>query len=299
MPVNLLDMRITLSLLLLLLFSSVPAIAREWFYYGPNGRQVDSPEKAVMKKEVRISGSRYRVRIHVLSDDQWTRARTERIRESDDGIYTIRYRERKLLPVKYEIHFEERDGDVYYFEEKQGGRTVRTGYASSIVPLHLEGKVIDYHGNGSIKSEAVYSENMLVSNRNYNPDGTEYIHDVFYSTETPALYRNGNEYFRKFVNSRLAVHDLRLQDVSDLVIIGAVVMETGELAGVHVLEGRGKGVNEFFRRTIELLPGGWEPAKLNGEPVRSFIRFPFNINKTSSQIQYLDISKDGQLFWHY
>jgi hypothetical protein len=293
-------MRITLTILILLLFSPAPAGAREWFYYGPNGKQVNSIEQAVMKKEVRqISGTRFSIRIHVLSEDQWRRARTERIRETDEGLYTVRYRERQLLPGSYELHFDGPDGDIYSFEEKKGGRTVRSGHASSLVPLHLEGRVIDYHQNGAVKSEAVYMENMLVSNRNYNPDGTEYIHNVFYSTDTPALYRNGNEYFRKFVNSRLAVHDLPLHDISDLVIIGAVVMETGELAGVHVLEGRGKGVNEFFRKTIELLPGSWEPAKLNGEPVRSFIRFPFNINKTSSSIQYLDFSKDGQIFWHH
>jgi hypothetical protein len=294
-------MRITLTIFLAFLFLlSEPAAAREWFYYGANGRQVNSVEEAVMKKEVRaVSGSRYRVRIHVLAENEWRRLRTERIRTGEDGIHRIRYRERSLLPGRYERHFSDPDGDIYYFEEKKGGDLIRSGHTTSLIPIHLEGRVTEYHANGAVKSESEYRNNMLVSNRNYNPDGSEYIHNVFYFTDTPALYNNGNEFFKRFVNTRLAKYDLPVHDVSDLVIIGAVVMESGELAGVKVLEGKVQSVNEFFKSTIELLPGDWEPARLNGEPVRCFIRFPFNINKNASSIQFLQLSKDGQLFWHH
>lgn len=295
-------MRIQLTILFIFLFfMAEQADARERiYYYGTNGRQLSSVEEAELKKEVKvISGSRYRVRIHVLSEDGWIRVRTERIRTGEDGIQRIRYREGTFFPKKYERHFIGPDEGIYSFEEKKGGNLIRSGHTSSIVPLHLEGRVTEYHRNRAVKSESVYSDNMLVSNRNFNPDSTEYIHNVFYSTDTPALYNNGNEFFQRFVNTRLEKYGLPVHDIRDQVIIGAVVMESGELAGVQVLEGNVESVNEFFRRTIELLPGNWEPARLNGEPVRCFIQFPFNININVSSIKFLQLSRDGQLFWHH
>ena len=120
--------------------------------------------------------------------------------------------------------------------------------------------------------------------------------DIFYSTDQPPAYTYGNEFFRKFVMSRL--EKIELPEMQDVIIIGAVVMETGELTGVKVLEGNVPSVNAFFRQTVEMLPGKWEPAQLNGETVRSFIQIPFNLNKNLSEIRYLHLSKDGQLFWH-
>ncbi len=289
--------QLTIFIFIFLFMSGFINAREPVYYYGVNGKLIDEPGRALLKKKVKkISGSRYRVHISIMSDEGFRRTRSETIRIQENGIQKIRYRDGTLFPRRYERFTEKADTGIYRFKEKKSGEIMRTGYTSSLVPVHLEGEVIEYYPDGNIKSVSVYNDNMLVSNKNYNPDGTEYIHNIFYSTDQPATYSYGDEFFRKFVMSRL--EKIEFPEMYDVIVIGAVVMETGELSGVKVLEGHVQSVNAFFKQTIEMLPGKWEPAQLNGETVRSFIQIPFNINKNLSEIRYLHLSKDGQLFWH-
>jgi hypothetical protein len=289
-------MRACLTVILLLSFCMVTKGQESVFLYGANGRPVNSADRALVQKEVKkISDTRYRVRVSVLSDKEWNETRTERIRIRGNRL-RIRYWEGNLLPRSYEIQTRKIEGDLYYFEEINSGVLVRTGHTSSLVPLHLEGRVVDYYPNGNIKSESLYSGNMLVSNKNYYPDGAEYIHDIFYTTDRPPLYSLGNDFFRRFINARIALNELPLHEIHDLVVIGAVIMETGELTGVHVLEGFSPSVNEVLRQTVEQLPGKWEPARLNGEPVRAFVRFPFNFKVNDRSVHHMEMTSDGQFF---
>ena len=173
-----------------------------------------------------------------------------------------------FFPVKFTRSFEPVGSGVYYFEERRRDKLLRSGYSSSHIPLSLEGEVREYYPDGTLKSESVYHQNMLVSNRNYNPDGTEYIHDIFYSTDQPPLYSKGNMFFRNFIITRINQYEVPVLDVNDVVVIGAVILETGELTGVRLVKGRLRDINGFFVESMELLPGSWSPAFLNGEPVR-------------------------------
>jgi hypothetical protein len=290
-------MKIILSAFILLCFCMVMKGQESTVYYGVNGRPVNSIDRAIVLKHIKKSGnSRYRVRISTLTENTWEETRTERIRIRRDNSIRVTYRESSLFPTTYVIRTREVATGMYYFEEIRSGTIVKTGHTTSLVPLHLEGRVTDYYPDGSLKSESVYSGNMLVSNRNYYPDGTEYIHDIFYSTDRPPLYSLGNEFFRKFINARIALNELPLHEIHDRVVIGAVIMETGELAGVHVLEGFSPAVNEVLRQTVEQLPGKWEPARLNGEPVRAFVRFPFNFKATDRSVHHMEMTNDGQFF---
>lgn len=188
--------------------------------------------------------------------------------------------------------------DLYYFEEMKSGKITREGFSKSTTPLHLDGKITEYYPNGEVKSESIYSDNRLISNMNFYPDGTEYIHNIFYSVDQPPRYLYGLSAFKNFVMGRIAEVELPIHEINDKVVIGAVVMENGELAGIRVLEGKIPSVNSFFAETMKSLPGKWEPARLNGEVVRCFIEIPFNLSNELSTMQYLEFSKDGQqLFW--
>ena len=105
--------------------------------------------------------------------------------------------------MKFTRSFEPVGSGVYYFEERRRDKLLRSGYSSSHIPLSLEGEVREYYPDGTLKSESVYHQNMLVSNRNYNPDGTEYIHDIFYSTDQPPFYSKGNMFFRNYIITRI------------------------------------------------------------------------------------------------
>ncbi len=267
------------------------------YYYGVNGKPVDEPGKAIEKITVtRSSASRYRVHHNLITDERPVRIRSERIRINQDGTQNIRYREETVFSKRYVRHTEEVEPGLYRFTEEMSGQIIRTGYTSSPYHLHLEGEVTEYYPGGVIKSVSTYNNNMLVFNRNYYPDGTEYIHDIFYSTDQPATYSFGDEFFRRFVMSR--VEEVDLPEMHQRIIIGAVVMENGELSGIRVLEGSIPSVNTFFRETIEMLPGQWEPARLHGETVRSFIQIPFNLSSSRAELRYLHLTKNGQLLFH-
>ena len=87
-------------------------------------------------------------------------------------------------------------------------------------------------------------------------------------------------------------------EVNDVVVIGAVILETGELTGVRLVKGLLPDINRFFMESLESLPGSWTPAFLNGEPVRYFVELTFNLSKNVHLLQDLDFTKSGQMFWN-
>lgn len=270
------------------------------YYYGANNRLLPSSEDARISRSVKqVTGSFFKVTERIKTSEGWKLKRKDRIRTKKDGVQKIWRTEQTLFPRTFERLTRNIHGDLYYFKESKSGKVIREGYTKNIIPLHLDGKITEYYLNGNVKSESIYSENMLISNKNYYPDGSEYIHNVFYSVDQPPRYLYGPEAFKHFVMGRIAEEELPIHEINDKVVIGAVVMETGELAGIKVLDGKIPSVNSFLAETMALLPGKWVPAQLNGEVVRYFIEIPFNFSNELSTLQYLEFSKDGQqLFWN-
>lgn len=293
--------RKTVIVILFALLLPVYLSARDTvYYYGANNRLLPSSEGAIISKSVKqVTGSCFRVTERIKTGEGWKLKRKDRIRTRKDGVQKIWRTEQTLFPRTFERLIKNIHEDLFYFKESKSGKVIREGYSKSIIPLHLDGKITIYHPNGKVKSESVYSENRLLSNMNFNPDGSEYIHNIFYSADQPPRYLYGASVFKDFVMGRIAEVELPIHEINDKVIIGAVVMETGELAGIKVVDGKIPSVNSFLAETMELLPGKWEPAKLNGEVVRYFIEIPFNFSNELSTLQYLEFSKDGQqLFWN-
>ncbi len=269
------------------------------FYYGVNNRILNSAEDAQISKTVKqVTSSCHRITVREKAGDSWVLLRRDRIRTGNDGMQKVWRRENTFFPRSFERSMKNIHGDLYYFKERKSGKVIREGFSKNLIPLHLDGKVTEYFTSGKVKSESIYSDNRLISNMNYNPDGSEYIHNIFYSVDQTPSYLLGELAFKAFVMARIEEFEIPVQEISDLVVIGAVIMETGELTGIRVLRGKIPSVNAFLAKTMEVLPGKWEPAKLNGEVVRYFIEIPFNFSSDVSQLQFLEFSKDGQqLFW--
>jgi hypothetical protein len=87
-----------------------------------------------------------------------------------------------------------------------------------------------------------------------------------------------------------------LSQIQDKVVIGWVVMETGNLEGAIALEGKSRQLNQFLANVISNMPGAWQPARLNGVPVRYFMQIPLNFEVRDVNFQELDYST-GRL--HY
>jgi hypothetical protein len=292
--------RITVFIIFVALLLPVYLSARDTiYYYGANNRLMPSSEGARLSRSVKqVNKSCFRVKEKINNGEEWTLIRKDRIRTRKDGVQIIWRNEQTLFPRTFERAIKNIHEDLYYFKESKSGNVLREGYSKTKIPLHLDGKVTEYYPSGKVKSESIYSENRLITNKNFYPDGSEYIHNVFYSVDQPPRYLYGQSVFKDFVMGRIDEKELPIHDINDKVIIGAVVMETGELAGIKVLDGKIPSVNSFLAETMELLPGEWVPAQINGEIVRCFIEIPFNFSNSSSQLQYLELSKDGQqMFW--
>jgi hypothetical protein len=293
--------RITIFIVCITFLLPVYLSARDTvYYYGANNRLLPSSEDARISRSVKqVTGSCFRFTERIKTSEGWKLKRKDRIRTKKDGVQKIWRTEQTLFPRTFERLTRNIHGDLYYFKESKSGKVIREGYSKSIIPLHLDGKITEYYPNGNVKSESIYTENRLLSNKNFYPDGSEYIHNVFYSVDQPPRYLYGAAVFKQFVMERIAEVELPIHEINDKVVIGAVVMESGELTGIKVLEGKIPSVNSFLAETMELLPGKWEPAQLNGEEVRYFIEIPFNFSNELSTLQYLEFSKDGQqLFWN-
>ena len=158
------------------------------------------------------------------------------------------------------------------------------------MPLYLEGTVTVYHPNGEIKSISEYHENQLISNENWISDGSKYIDSVFYSVDQEPEYQMGDEFFKAFLINKLAESKLDLTQIEDQVVIGWVVMETGQLAGAIALKGKSRQLNQILVNTVAELPGYWTPAMLNGKPVRYFMSIPLNFMQRNANFQDIEFS---------
>ncbi len=281
---------VTISLILFLLL--VTGLAQEVFYYAANGRPVDSEEGAVLIKQVREkSGELYVIRESHRSGKSWTRGVKQKVRIRDQGsMLILLHHPDKLLPKRIYREIEETAPGTFLFSDGTLNQVVRKGTSSRKLPLHLEGKVTEYHPNGEVKSISTYRDNQLVTNENWLPDGSRYIDSIFYSADIEPEYLMGPEFFNNYLLQRIAGSKIDLSQIEDEVVIGWVIMETGHLTGVIALEGKIRKFNQFLVDLITELPGEWEPARLNGAPVRYFMSIPLNFENRSTNFQEVELS---------
>ena len=279
-----------ISLLVFLL--QVPGNAQDTLWYGPNGRPVNNMEEAVLMKVVRQkSDQRLVVRTSQRSGDSWTRIIKQKIRFRKPGSMVLyNYLPGKLFPEKTYREMKETSPGTFAFEESSMKHLLRKGNTSSLLPLHLEGELTEYYPGGKVKSISTFKDNQLVTNRNWLPDGSRYIDSVYYSADTEPEYKPGPDFFRNYMLQRIASSKVDLSQISDEVVIGWVVMETGTLEGPIALKGKSPGFNQMLIAIIDELPGAWEPARLNGKPVRYFMSIPLNFIYQTTNFQELELT---------
>jgi len=285
-----------ISLLVFLL--RVPGNAQDTLCYGPNGRPVNNREEAVLIKVVRQkSDHRFVIRTSQRGDDSWTRIMKQNISIRKPGSMVLySYLPGKFFPEKIYREMKETSPGTFTFEESSVKQLLRKGTTSSMLPLHLEGEVTEYYPGGNIKSISTFKDNQLVANRNWLPDGSRYIDSVYYSVDTEPEYKPGPDFFRNYLLQRIASSKVDLSQISDEVVIGWVIMETGVLEGPIALKGKSPGFNQMLIAIVDELPGEWEPARLSGKPVRYFMSIPLNFIYQSTNFQELELSS-GML--HY
>jgi antitoxin component YwqK of YwqJK toxin-antitoxin module len=270
----------------------IPSYGQEGtYYYGSNLRPMDNLEEATSYKVVRkLSSRKYNIETHQKINGKWMQASKEKIRLQDEMNQRIYYNANTFFPKKIFRQMERISPEEYLFSESNLTSTIRTGTSSSFLPLHLEGTVTEYYPNGEKKSVSLFRNNQLISNENWLSDGSKYIDSVFYSVDKEPEYQMGDEFFKAYLLSKLRESKLDLTQIEDLVVIGWVIMETGEIDGIIALKGKSTYLNEFLVNTISDLPGYWTPAIMDGKKVRYFMSIPLNFIQNETNFQELEFS---------
>jgi hypothetical protein len=113
--------------------------------------------------------------------------------------------------------------------------------------------------------------------------------------EEPML-SGGNFILHQHVRQVLKDSGLDFSSVSGNILLGFVIMETGEMAGIRVMQGLGSQINGIAINALKSLGGKWKPARLNGREVRYFQLFPINFISRETNFQYMEF--DGSRI-HY
>ena len=275
---------------LLMSFSLLPA--QEFYYYGVNSKPLDNKQNAVVTKEViKRSGNRYVILKKEPAGEDWRRTGKQKIRITEEGRMKIReIKPDRLFPEKFYRLYDSTGQSGYQFRDSLNGIVLKAGSASSLIPLELEGTLTEYYRNGKLKSVSMYHGNQLTGNENWLPDGTRYVDSIFYSVDRVPEFEYGPQFFNSYLMQKLKQSGFDLSQVADNVVIGWVVMENGQLEAPVSLEGKSVQLREILVNIIAGLPGTWQPAVLNGRPVRYFMTLPLNFIHQDVTFQNLEIS---------
>jgi hypothetical protein len=255
-------------------------------------RPLNSEKEAMFVKELtKKSEKKYVIETRALKSSSWTQLERQKIRIDKDGTLQIRTKDERFFPIRV---FRTMGGPVsglYTFDETAKEQKIRTGTSSTYLPLLLEGLVTEYHKNGAEKSVSIYQNNQLQSNQNWRPDGSPYIDSIFYLADKEPVYRPGVAQFNNSLIKGIAEAKINLDEYDDEVVIGWVVMETGVVDGVIALKGKSLQLNQMLVDIIAGIPGQWEPAILDGKPIRYFMSIPLTISHQGAKFQDIELTQ--------
>ena len=267
------------------------------YYYEADFGITAHADNAKYKRELRIKSARRTVtETYELAGESWERTRKEKSLLVNDTLLRIRRTTDKYWPVIVNRSFQRGKNSLYHFTDHAKGNIILEGYASSLLPLHLEDTVISYHNRNRIKSIGIYSDNHLVSNQNWLRNGDRYYDDLHFFVQQEPEYSLGQVYFRTFIMQGIRETGIDLNQVRGEILIGFVVMEDGSLEGFHTITGVYTQLNEILIKLIREMPGDWQPATLHGYPVRFYMNIPFNFIDRSENFENLEL-KSGVLHW--
>ena len=289
---------IILTALIILAFSLESMGQEGVYYYGVNSKPVTQLSDAVSYKEVKKKSERkYVIEKHQMIEGSWEKMGKEKVKIESDGNQIIHYNNNTIFSKKFYRSMEKVGTGVYLFKETTLNGEIRNGTSTAFLPLHLEGTVVEYYPNRELKSKSEYRDNQLLSNENWLSTGTRYIDSIFYSVDEEPEYQMGDAFFKNYLIKSLEKSKIDMSQIEDLVVLGWVIMESGELAGPITLAGKSRQLNEYLVKTISEMPGYWTPARLDGVDVRYFMSIPLNFMHREANFQELEFSPGGVM--HY
>jgi hypothetical protein len=276
--------------LLFILMCSTKAYPQEntEIYIGINGR-ICLPEHASFTHKTVIKSSKVTVVQTLKKNDlKWDLIYTDSYHAINDSVFRIKTDNQDFTETIYRT-YQKLDENNYQFKDVLKKKVVRSGTAEAVVPLILNGTVTEYYKNGAKKSVSEYSHNELLSNDNWNEDGTKYISDIYYSFNVDPTFKPGMKALHQHILKGFHDAGADLQAISGSILIGFVVMEDGEVDGIRIVKGIAPHLNSIALNQFSTLLGEWTPARLNNRTVRAYQVFPINFIFRQYQFEFAEI----------
>lgn len=264
-------------------------------YFGVNGK-ANHVEKPAIKKEIDYrAGRKISVSTHKENDGNWQLLYSEKIKVVNDSTFSIRMKG-DAFSGRITRKFELLENGNYKFTDWLEDRIKRTGETKLKIPLFFDGEVTEFYNNGRIKSVSQYKNNELISNQNWLPNGEKTVDNIFYSVDREPLFNPGTGILHAQILKKIKDFEFDLSAVEGRIVLGFVVMKTGEIDGVYVIKGLASSLDNIAVQAINSIEGAWTPARLNNENVNYLQLFPINFIYNKYDFDYLEL-KGSMLYW--
>lgn len=245
-------------------------------FIGTNGK-ITSEKEAIYMQKCPVQQKNATVHTFIKKDGKWEKFCFEQYKRINDSVYQVRSNG-KNMPDNCQRTYRKMSEGLWRYEELVKGSLYRIGHTKSVIPLQLEGEVIEYFPNGNMKSKSIYKNNELVSNENWLENGNKYVDNVFYSVDSEPTFNSGINVLHQHITTSFKEAGVDVSTTLGSMIVGFVVTENGTIDGIRIIKGLGTEINDvmcnaFFTLALK---GNWTPAKLNNKPVRYFQEFPIN-----------------------
>ena len=105
-----------------------------------------------------------------------------------------------------------------------------------------------------------------------------YPDSVYINPEVRPQFVGGDKAFAEYLSKSIRYPKEALQRrVSGRVFVNFVLNAQGKVQDAHVVRGPGSGLNDEALRLVWLMPD-WEPARVNGQPVRVACTVPISFS---------------------
>ena len=264
------------------------------YYYGVNGK-IDNPLKKDIMKKVDYRGkNKIKVSTYKATEIDWQLIYTEKIKVISDSIFEIRMKGDEFSGKVTRV-FEPIDKG-YNFTDRMSNSVKRSGTTKLKVPLIFDGTVTENYNSGKIKSESVFKNNELISNKNWLPDGTQVVDNIFYSVDNEPRFEPGMGFIYQQIRQAIKVAKFDLLTVEGKMVVGLIITKDGQIGGVQIVKGISQTLNGILVEAFGKIEGAWVPAKLNGQDVNYFQMIPLNFIYNKYNFDYLEMDR-GMMYW--
>jgi hypothetical protein len=282
---------LTIALICLAFFSTtVFAQHKSELFIGTNGKICTLDQAIYIQKIKDKSEKTSSIQILKQKDNQWERIYLENYKKVNDSTFRINANSEEFTGTIYRT-FRLQTDKSFKFRDTVKGQIIREGTAQSVKPLLLHGQVTEYYKNGQIKSVSIYKNNELVSNKNWNEDGTSYIDNIFYSTDIEPSFVPGIAAMNQHLIKGFKDAGLDIPSISGSLVIAFVIMEDGKMAGLKIVKGMGSSINTSAYESFLSLKGEWKPARLNNTNVRYYLAFPINFINKQQSLEFAELRR--------